>query len=194
MRRKFFSLLSLLPSLFCLCIFLSELPTETAAAAFTAVALHECGHASIFLALKKRLPSLTGQGGGLLLSTGFLSYRGELFYAFGGIGANLISALFSFPFALSPDASFSASFFAASLLYAAFNLIPAPPLDGGRILFAFLKSRLHEAKATAIARSLSLFSIAVFLFSALRFSLFEGSFFYGIFLSARLISAHIETF
>ena len=96
--------------------------------------------------------------------------------------------------ALSPATDFSLAFFAASLLYAAFNLIPAPPLDGGRILFAFLKIRLDEAKATATARYISLFCIAVFLFSALRFSLFEGSFFYGIFLSARLISAHIETF
>ena len=194
MRRKIFAFLSLLPSIFCLYIFLCELPAAASAAAFTAVALHECGHAAVFLALKKRLPLLTGQGGGLLMSTGFLSYRGELFYAFGGIGVNLLSALLAFPFALSPAADFSLAFFVASLLYAAFNLIPAPPLDGGRILFAFLKIRLDETKATAAARYISLFCIAVFLFSALRFSLFEGSFFYGIFLSARLISAHIETF
>lgn len=194
MRRKFFAFFSLIPSLFCFYVFLRELPTTFAAAAFTAVTLHECGHAAVFLALQKRLPSLFGQGGGLLFSTGFLSYRGELFYAFGGIGVNLLSALLSFPFALSPDASFSAAFFAASLLYAAFNLIPAPPLDGGRILYAFLKSRLPEEKATQRAKTVSLIAITVFLFSALRFSLFEGSFFYGIFLSARLISAHIETF
>lgn len=194
MKRKAFAFLSLLPSLFCLYLFCTELPPAVASAALLAVGLHECGHAAVFLALTRRLPFLSGQGGGLLLSTGFLSYRGELLYAAGGITVNLLSALLSLPLLLSPAAEFFASFFAASALYAAFNLIPAPPLDGGRILYALLKSRLPEETATRRAKTVSLVAITVFLFSALRFSLFEGSFFYGIFLSARLISAHVNTF
>lgn len=194
MKRKLFAVLKLLPSLFCLYLLCMELPPTVAAAALLAVALHECGHAAVFLLLTKRLPRLSGQGGGLLLSTEFFSYRGELFYAAGGIGINLLSAALSLPLAFSAAAPFFAAFFAVSLLYAAFNLIPAPPLDGSRLLFALIKNRLSEEKATAWARRVSLLAITVFLFSALRFSLFEGSFFYGIFLSARLVSAHIEAF
>lgn len=194
MQRRLFAFLSLLPSGFCLYLLCTELAPTLAAAAILAVTLHECGHAAVFLALTKRLPFLSGQGGGLLLSTGFLSYRGELLYAAGGIGANLLTALLSLPLFLCPAAEFFAAFFAVSVLYAVFNLIPAPPLDGGRILYTLLKSRLPEKKATELAKSISFFSVTVFLFSALRFSLFEGSFFYGIFLSARLISAHIKSF
>ncbi|UJP63721.1 site-2 protease family protein [Mongoliitalea daihaiensis] len=55
----------------------------------------------------------------------------------------------------------------ANLLLAVFNLIPAFPMDGGRILRAFLAIRLPRAKATAIAGGIGQFLAVFFIFYGL---------------------------
>ncbi|PRY88007.1 site-2 protease family protein [Mongoliibacter ruber] len=55
----------------------------------------------------------------------------------------------------------------ANLILAVFNLIPAFPMDGGRILRAFLAIRLPRAKATQIAGGIGQFLAIFFIFFGL---------------------------
>jgi Zn-dependent protease/predicted transcriptional regulator len=55
----------------------------------------------------------------------------------------------------------------ANLILAIFNLIPAFPMDGGRILRAFLAIRLPRAKATQIAGGIGQFLAIFFIFFGL---------------------------
>lgn len=55
----------------------------------------------------------------------------------------------------------------ANLILALFNLIPAFPMDGGRILRALLATRLPRAKATKIAGGIGQFLAILFIFYGL---------------------------
>lgn len=195
MKKRLFSLLSVLPSILCLVLLFDILPPLDAATALLAIFIHEWGHIAIFSLLRQRIPALSTQSGGLSLSSGFLSYREELLYAGGGALANLATAfvtLFAIPFPVT--GVFATKLCAFSLLYAAFNLIPAPPLDGAKILSSSLSLRLSDTRVRRVTKTVSILCILLFLFSSLYFSLGDGSFFYGIFLSLRLYAAHLHAF
>lgn len=55
----------------------------------------------------------------------------------------------------------------ANLILAIFNLIPAFPMDGGRVLRAFLSIKLPRAKATQIAGTIGQFLAILFVFYGL---------------------------
>mgnify|MGYP001627299229 CR=1 FL=1 len=55
----------------------------------------------------------------------------------------------------------------ANLILAIFNLIPAFPMDGGRVLRAFLSIKLPRAKATQIAGNIGQFLAILFVFYGL---------------------------
>jgi uncharacterized membrane protein len=55
----------------------------------------------------------------------------------------------------------------ANLILALFNLLPAFPMDGGRVLRAFLAIRLPRAKATQIAGGIGQFLAIFFIFFGL---------------------------
>ena len=194
-RAYIYAVLSLLPSLFCLFLLFMLFSPGEAIAGILAVLVHECGHIAVYYRLRKTLPTLRGQAGGFVLSGGFLSYKEEFLYAAGGAAFNLLSlpvaALLSAVPALSAG---STAFFAFSLLYAGFNLLPIPPLDGCR-LFYLAAARLFGVSAgRRLAKTVAAVLIFFLFFGSLWFSLGSGSFFYGIFLSLRFLSAYFEAF
>lgn len=189
------TVLSLLPSSFCLFLLFCFFPLSEAIAGILAVTVHECGHVFVYYRLRKTLPAFKGQSGGFLLSGGFLSYKEELLYAGGGAFFNLASLPIAFFLSKIPALSAGSTvFFAFSLLYALFNLLPVPPLDGSR-LFYLLGCRFFGLSAgEKMAKAVAAVLIFFMLFGSLWFSLGSGSFFYGVFLSFRFLFAYFEAF
>jgi stage IV sporulation protein FB len=129
---------------------------------FASVLLHEFGHA---LAARRcgvstRYITLGMLGGVAYLEGRPLSPKQDLFVTIAGPAVNVVLwAIFSGLAAAGAEpytetaawllaaASFTATMNVYLLL---FNLIPAWPMDGGRVLNAFLRMRFHPAKAMAI--------------------------------------------
>ncbi len=112
-----------------------------------AAVFHELGHLAALLAFHVPIRRLRLRLSGAALETGPMSYRQELFCALAGPAANLL---------LLPLGRYWPRLATLSLLLALFNLLPFPPLDGGRALRAALSLRLRES---TVARVLSLVTI-----------------------------------
>jgi len=89
---------------------------------------------------------------------------GALFVALGGFGGGAFELT-------NPNVGLAQRLLAANLFLAAFNLIPAFPMDGGRVLRALLAHRLGYARGTQIAASVG--QGVAFLFGL--FGLFSGN-------------------
>jgi len=151
-------------------------------ALFVCVTLHELGHALT----AKRFNIVTKSI--ILLPIGGLAQMEklpekpaqELAVAIAGPLVNVIISLVLFFYLQSIDAfpaidkmptlkhidgtNFAFNLFVANLVLAAFNLIPAFPMDGGRVLRAFLAFKLSRAKATKIAAGIGQFLAILFVF------------------------------
>jgi Zn-dependent protease len=125
--------------------------------AFTFVLLHELGHAVVARALRVDVAGieLGFLGGAAKMTSLPRTANAELLIAaagpavslvLGGIGMGLDAALHSPLFALVGW---------INLVIAGFNLIPALPMDGGRILRAALSKRMDFVRATDIAVTVS---------------------------------------
>jgi stage IV sporulation protein FB len=132
---------------------------------FACVALHELGHAAMALkfGVKTREIVLYPIGGIAALDR-MPGGKAELLIALAGPAVNvalagvLLAALaiFGGPPPASPDQMFAPGRILFPLLFAnimlvLFNLIPAFPMDGGRVLRAALSLAMPEVRATAIA-------------------------------------------
>jgi stage IV sporulation protein FB len=132
---------------------------------FLCVLLHEFGHAMAARRYGIRTPDIT------LLPIGGLARlermpekpSEELVVAIAGPLVNVVIALLLFPFAqgmFHPEVIENAAvglvpkLFTANVMLVLFNLIPAFPMDGGRVLRAFLAMRMDYARATALAASI----------------------------------------
>lgn len=134
---------------------------------FLCVLLHEFGHAMAARRYGINTPDIT------LLPIGGLARLDrmpekpmeELVVAIAGPLVNVAIALLLLPFvsltmAMSPEvlehfgAGLISPLFFANIILVVFNLIPAFPMDGGRILRAFLAMRMDYARATNIAASI----------------------------------------
>jgi stage IV sporulation protein FB len=130
---------------------------------FVCVALHELGHAVAALAEGIPISEITlyPYGGVARLAHRPPDGRTELKIAVAGPMVNLVLALLlvvvSAGRALQPGDSLTLQFIAimmwANLLLAGFNLLPAFPLDGGRVLRGALAEKLGWTRATVWAAS-----------------------------------------
>jgi stage IV sporulation protein FB len=141
---------------------------------FACVVLHEFGHILAARHFGVKTPEV------LLLPIGGVSRlehfpeepRQELVIALAGpavslvIGLGLLLLLGFPPFALSSEGTNLRTVFGQlgwiNLFLAGFNLLPAFPMDGGRVLRALLASRFGYARGTRIAASAGQVAAAVF--------------------------------
>jgi Zn-dependent protease/CBS domain-containing protein len=147
---------------------------------FVSIVLHELGHAVVALrqGLRTRSITLFVFGGVAELEKDPKDGRAELWMAAAGplvslALAGLFYALASLPF-LGASAAAVAKYLALiNLMLGLFNLVPAFPMDGGRLLRGALWGPLGKARATRIASGAGTY-FAFFLIFAGVFSLLRG--------------------
>jgi Zn-dependent protease len=141
------------------------------AGAMACVVLHEFGHALMARAFGIRTRDITLYPIGGVARLERMSERPveELLIAVAGPAVNVAIAAILFPLVLlthsdlwlfewtGPDVGvFLSSLFAVNVGLVLFNMIPAFPMDGGRVLRAILAIPLGRLRATEIAASLGL--------------------------------------
>ena len=149
---------------------------------FASVTLHELGHTLVALRNGRKVRSIT-----LMLLGGISQIEGNSheetddeskdgWIAAIGPAVSLMLAVILFAgheFVAQPDAKFGLFYLSQlNMTIAVFNMIPAYPLDGGRVLRAFLSHRMGHVRATGAAIALSKgFAMAFAIFGALSFNL-----------------------
>ena len=104
-----------------------------------AAILHELGHCAACSLAGAPVTSARFGGSGAVLRTAPMSYRAECLCALAGPAVNLL--LCTLLLRIWPAVAL------VSFLLAVFNLLPLPPLDGGRALRCLLLMTLPEAQA-----------------------------------------------
>ncbi len=133
---------------------------------FGCVTLHELGHSLMAQRyhIRTRDITLLPIGGVASLESIPEKPKEELMVALAGPAVNVMIAIILFPFiymSQSPEvfeglggishSNFLASLLSVNISLVVFNMIPAFPMDGGRVLRALLGFKLNHAKATTIA-------------------------------------------
>ena len=112
-----------------------------------AAALHECGHLLALRAFHVPIEGLRLSAFGAVLharGAQRLSYGRELVVTLAGCGMNLVCGVLTAWFSLHYVWVEGFVFAGAHILLCAFNLLPIPPLDGSKVLFAFLPDSAYE--------------------------------------------------
>ena len=139
---------------------------------FASVLLHEFGHALMArrYGIRTRRIVLWPMGGVAQLEGDPRTPKQELHIALAGPAVNfaLAGGLWLFTsLAGLPSYGLLASLMVANLTLGLFNLVPAFPMDGGRVLRAFLATRLGGGRATDIAVKVGKFAAVAFVIAGL---------------------------
>ena len=147
-------------------------------AVFASVVAHELGHALTArnFGIATRQILLLPIGGVAQIEAKHMRPRVELLVALAGPVVSFLLAGSLFTFAaiagdVSPD-SFLGSLAWTNLGLAVFNMLPAFPMDGGRVFRAALSSRIGHLRATRIAATIG--KVSAFGFAAL--GMYTGQF------------------
>jgi Zn-dependent protease/CBS domain-containing protein len=176
-------------------------------AVFMCVLLHEFGHALMARRYHFKTKYIT------LLPIGGLAQmeklpddpKQELWVAIAGPLVNIVIAGILLLFlpslvdfdpetltAIGPD-NFFVFLFSVNLILALFNLLPAFPMDGGRVLRAILSFKLPREQATRIAAGIGQFMAIVFVFAGLFYNPFLVLIGIFIFLGAQAENTMVQS-
>jgi Zn-dependent protease len=175
-------------------------------AVFLCVTLHEFGHALMAKKFNFKTKYIT------LLPIGGLAQmeklpddpKQELLVAIAGPMVNIVVAIFlglmisDFTMELESLMTIGAHNFliylvTVNIILAVFNMIPAFPMDGGRVLRALLSFKLKREKATQVAASLGQFIAILFVFLGLFYNPFLVLIGIFIFLGAQAENSMVQT-
>lgn len=168
-------------------------------AMFASVVAHELGHALTARAFgidTRQILLLPIGGVAQLEQNGRMGSRAELLIALAGpvVSFLLAGVLFTFG-ALTGDVtpgSFLGLLAWANLGIALFNMMPAFPMDGGRVLRAALARRLGHDRATSIAATIGTWAaVALGIYAVLAGKLMLGLVALFLYFSARGESQHL---
>lgn len=146
------------------------------AALFVIILWHELGHAWAARRSRLRVTGivLSPLGGECQIVGGLPSPGTDVFVSLAGPGAHLVLAALAAPVWLLPRGGLAAPALQTAWIWAvfilAFNLIPAFPLDGGRVLRALLTYKLGEVPATRVAARVGQGFAALYFLLALTWS------------------------
>tara|TARA_B100000131_G_scaffold320810_1_gene369889 strand:- start:3233 stop:3877 length:645 start_codon:yes stop_codon:yes gene_type:complete len=138
---------------------------------FVSVFLHELGHsfAAKKFEMETRSITLYPFGGIAMVNMASMTPKSEMIIAIAGPMTNFLIMLLSIP-AMLISVPFSIEIFFLNTIMCFFNMIPAFPMDGGRVLRAALSFRMDSYTATLYCIRISgLFSL-LFLFLGIMFS------------------------
>ena len=138
--------------------------TLLGASLFGSVLLHEIGHAEMARAFKipTRHITLYPFGGIAAIAKEPKAGSEEFFIAIAGPVVNFIIAGFVLPFTFL-GSEIVGWILLINVVMGIFNLIPAYPMDGGRILRSLLATKMGKTKATKISLNVSQIFSAIFL-------------------------------
>lgn len=147
-----------------------------------AAVLHESGHLLLLSHFGVPLKKLRLSAFGAEIdapNVERLSYGKELAVTLGGVGANVLGALFSAAIAVQCDLPYFFVLSGANAVLAAYNLLPVLPLDGGRALYLVTAYFFGPMVGDAVTAAVGLFvSLAIMLLGAhISLTMGEGYFF-----------------
>ena len=156
MNRALTELEQVLLAICALCLLLAFNAIFVANLTLLALAVHELGHAAVYLWIRRRLPTLRVCRDGLRMgSTEVISYRDQLYVALGGPCVNLLFVPLCL--ALRPlFGDFMTTFSELHLLLALSNLLPIQGRDGDVALRCILSHHGREEVYDTLAPILTL--------------------------------------
>ena len=170
-----FIILSLLAAGYCLAVF-GVKSTYSILIIFTmlfaSTLLHELGHALMAsrLGFSTKNITLYPFGGIALVSLNRDDHNADMLVSSAGPGANLIASIIATPVMII-GSEHAKMFILINMIMCVFNLIPALPLDGGRVLRAMLSKCIGFSKSNKIMMKISYVISCLFILFGLLFNL-----------------------